>query len=170
MAVFAMRKLTIDEFSDKTALLPWLVAETVISSRQLYPDDHRDFVNSCDARTVHHYNTHEQFRKYMDGVERREWLYSFVNHWFDSYIKNPQEYLSNLEHRKKKVSPLKIKATVYRNQEGFSLYGGGHGIFGISIFVDTREKAELLREAYKVGKDSHEIISGIMKDEITEIS
>ena len=171
-----MKTLTLTEFSDKTALLPWLIAETVVLSSTSSLEDCEYFINTCDRRMLAHYNTDSNFRKKLDGKHSREFAYSFIGHWFDSYIKNPEMYkkkfLNVLSEEKRKKHPVKVRATKFRGQNGFLVYGGKGwcgGVFGLSIFVDTKEKADLIKKSHNSTKDSQEIISGIMEGKIFEI-
>ena len=91
-----MKHLTLSEFYAEFPLLPWLVAETILEKNGHNPSEHQKFIASCDHRTLHHYNTHPRFRKYMDGGESREWLYAFVQHWMKSYFKSPEKYLKEV--------------------------------------------------------------------------
>lgn len=91
-----MKEFILEEFSDKTALLPRLVAETVILNRGLLVEEHIAFVDACETRTLANYNKNKLFRKQMNSSKGRDWLYSFVSHWLEGYTKNPEKYLAEI--------------------------------------------------------------------------
>jgi len=57
-----------------------------------------------------------------------------------------------------------IRATTYHNQKGFLIYSGRGqgGLFGISIFVEDREKAQKIKKAYKTDGWTDEQISDLI--------
>lgn len=93
-----MKQYTYDQFSDKTGLLPHIVAETVLAHKGVDATAAAWFVEHVERRTVHVYNHNRDFRKRMNGAQSRDYLYMFVQHWLDGYIKSPEAYVHRYPH------------------------------------------------------------------------
>jgi hypothetical protein len=81
-----MKQITLEQFQDKTALLPFLIAENVAGKRALPLRDTIDFCAYAQERTLFIYNHNTRFRKQLERKTNRETLYMFINHWLDSWI------------------------------------------------------------------------------------
>lgn len=78
-----------NEFDKRTALLPALIAQTVIDSRQphsLSEAQQQFFCDFCDRRIRHLYKVNRKWRRQCNA-DGRQLCYAFVNHWLDAYLK-----------------------------------------------------------------------------------
>jgi hypothetical protein len=97
-----MTQKSFNEMADETALLPWLVAETVMLARNVNINVHSAFVENCDLRTLSLYNNNPSFKRNLLSAKRRNFLYAFVNHWLDSYLKDSEHYLAKHKYEEAK--------------------------------------------------------------------
>lgn len=95
-----MKQVTLDELLDnQTVLLPSIIAEAVVERLRHEGDstDYSEFVNSCEARTLHLFNNNRKFRT-MLKANNRDQLYVFMEHWFKSYLLNRVEHVTRHLH------------------------------------------------------------------------
>jgi len=89
-----MNQQALNNFADQTSLLPKVVAETCINQRNhnLSTEQQLWFINHTESRTVNLYQNNRDWKKSCLKSTGREFLYMFVNHWLDAFIKNPTLY------------------------------------------------------------------------------
>ena len=74
------------------ALLPWLIAETLLEKEgyAIYGEvQMKEMVSGLVARANFHFNTNENFKKNIlskakGGNAGRDYLYTFMNHWIEA--------------------------------------------------------------------------------------
>lgn len=85
-----------DTFCDRTALLPDMIAETLIQRRGCYHltvQQAKWFVCHCDFRTRYLYSNNPDIKKKLNSGNRgRDWCYQFFDHWLDGFLKNIERY------------------------------------------------------------------------------
>lgn len=72
-----MTTMTLQEFQDATALLPHVVADNIC--------DDSAFKEWAAERTLHLFNVDPTFRRLLGKSDSRDWLYSFMHHWWDAW-------------------------------------------------------------------------------------
>lgn len=82
-------------FEEKVILLPYVVAETVLGERGMdpYSPEGQWFVGYVDGYVRWlHANKPDWKKKLEKSRDPRPFVYAFVNHWFDAYVKDPVRF------------------------------------------------------------------------------
>lgn len=81
-----------DTFSERTAILPILIAETVLARREhsLSSKQIQWFIAYCDQRIRTLYQANQNWKRKLNSRSNagRDLCYTFINHWLDSYLKS----------------------------------------------------------------------------------
>ena len=98
-SLYSLMESNKNNFDKKTALLPELVAQYVISKRspKLSNDEVNWFISHTDKRTRKSYEKNPTFANQLNSNKGKDYLIGFINHWLDSYEKNPQKYKQKYE-------------------------------------------------------------------------
>jgi len=87
-------------FEKRTPILPGVVADTVMEQRGM---DYQSPEGNWFSEYVDHYvrwlhaNKPDWKRKLEKSRDPRPFIYSFVNHWLDSYLKDPKRFVAQAE-------------------------------------------------------------------------
>ncbi len=85
-----------ETFMERTALLPRVIAETVLLHEvpALHAEYWPWFIDHAEKRTLHCYNANRTFRNALNrsGDRGRQVLYAFVQHWLKAYRLGPRKY------------------------------------------------------------------------------
>lgn len=98
-------------FENKTALLVELIARTVLDEKtkegnKPEPDQVEYFVTHSDLWVRWFYANDQTWKRAIDshknnGNYGRDYVYRFVGHWADAFLKNPADYIA--KHPKDKL-------------------------------------------------------------------
>lgn len=77
------KRFTESDFTDKTSLLPDVIAETVANERDKDDAFTKKFQTYVKERMLAAYNANPEFRKKLNGAKGRDVAYTFVRHWLD---------------------------------------------------------------------------------------
>ena len=99
--------MNLKEFADKTSIVPEILVETALEERGRANPALEDIDGKLTEKFAEHaaqwivwfYENNDQWKEKVDsdGSEGLNWVYMWVSHWIDSFIKNPEKYLD--EHK-----------------------------------------------------------------------
>ncbi len=89
-----MQPTSPDIFSEETVLIPRVVAEGVLQRRlpasaNLSDENRQWFLNYCDTYTRWLHANRRDWNRHLNGVKGRDFLWDFMGHWADAFIKDP---------------------------------------------------------------------------------
>lgn len=88
-------------FDDATALLPEVIADTVLGERptlHVPAETRKWFLRHCDLRLRYLYANNPTWRRKLAGEVGREHAYMFVRHWLDAMLLNQRTYRQRHPH------------------------------------------------------------------------
>jgi hypothetical protein len=91
----AVRPEELKAFTDQTTLLPHAIIDTVLeraAPSEMGQGDRKWFLGNSEERLVKLFNADSRWKSRLKGVRGRDFAYTLINHWLQSYLVNPRRY------------------------------------------------------------------------------